>query len=116
MDLLLSFMAIPRDEYEGALKVLTKYYRELMDEIVTDIIRNKDEFEQGGFGRAEELIDRHYTRLAHLGCLHANIRQWCAQKPKGTEPLSKDQFRCFGCGGVIAKEDDACRLCGWTWR
>ena len=60
-------VGLPRDEYEGALKVLARYYRDLMDEIVTDIIRNKEEFEKSGFGRAEELIDRHYTRRAHLG-------------------------------------------------
>ena len=109
-------MPITHDEYEGALKVLTKYYRNLMGEIVTDVLLNKEEFEKGAFGRAEEIVDNHYTRLAHLGCLHANIRQWCSQKPKGTQPLGKEEFRCFGCGGVIQKDDDACKLCGWTWR
>jgi len=109
-------VGIPRNDYEGALKVLTNYYRALMDEIAADIISNKEEFQKGTFGQAEEIIDRHYTRLAHLGCLYANIRQWCSQKPQGTKPLNKDEFRCFGCGGVIHREDDSCKLCGWTWK
>ena len=75
-----------------------------MDEVVTDILRNQEEFEKGSYGRAEDIIDRHYTRLAHLGCLHANLRQWRSQKTKGTEPLGKDEFRCFGCGGVIQRK------------
>ncbi len=109
-------VGIPDNEYQASLKVLSKYYGELMDEIAADILRNKEEFEKGALGGAEAIIDRHYDRLAHLGCVYANIRQWCSQKPKGTEPLSKDEFRCFGCGGVIRKGDMACRVCGWTWR
>lgn len=43
---------------QGALKVLTKYYGELMDEIAADILRNKEEFEKGAFGRAEEIVSK----------------------------------------------------------
>jgi rubrerythrin len=38
------------------------------------------------------------------------------EKPQGTQPLSKDEFRCFGCGGAIKYEDESCPLCGWSWK
>jgi hypothetical protein len=38
------------------------------------------------------------------------------EMPTGTEPFGKDEFRCLGCGGVIRREDKACRICGWSWK
>jgi len=31
-------------------------------------------------------------------------------------PLDKDEFRCFGCGGVVHREDESCQACGWSWK
>ena len=57
-ELLLSGWLVVWHFNQGALKVLTKYYGELMDEIAADILRNKEEFEKGAFGRAEEIVSK----------------------------------------------------------
>jgi rRNA maturation endonuclease Nob1 len=30
--------------------------------------------------------------------------------------LAKEEFRCFGCGGVIKATDQFCPICGWSWK
>jgi rRNA maturation endonuclease Nob1 len=30
--------------------------------------------------------------------------------------LGRYDFRCFGCGGVIHSTEDACSICGWSWK
>jgi hypothetical protein len=37
-------------------------------------------------------------------------------KPDGERPSGKVEFRCFGCGEVIKKDDEVCSSCGWTWK
>jgi ATP-dependent Clp protease ATP-binding subunit ClpA len=62
-------------------------------------------------------VDADKTRLEILKELEPNFNQFASQeKPQGTEPLGKDDFRCFGCGGVIHREDQTCPKCGWSWR
>jgi hypothetical protein len=87
-----------------------------MQEAARTYARKSDEFGKGAFGGADEIIDKHYTRVHQLTSLFCNLRQFAAgDKPKGTEPLGRDDFRCFGCGHIIKLEDTQCQLCGWTW-
>jgi len=88
-----------------------------MEETAEDIIRNQEEFEKGAFGNADDIIEKHHCRIARLAGIYANIRIHSSkEKPRGTQPLGKSEFRCFGCGHVIGEQEDKCSLCGWTWR
>ena len=107
----------PENEYAGALSILRKHYQIMMLEIAEDIILNEEEFAKGGYGGAGNLLERYNNRLYPLCSVFANLRS-CAskEKPKGSQPLKPNEFRCFGCGGVIREEDTICGLCGWTWK
>ena len=35
---------------------------------------------------------------------------------KQREVTPRTQLKCFGCGAVIHPEDQACKVCGWTWK
>ena len=108
--------SLPENEFEAARNILGRYYGTLMREVAEDIVRQKDEFEKGSFGSAENIIDRHYCRVAHLSNLYHQLRAYSSrEKPKGDKPLGRDEFRCFGCGHVIRSADEQCSLCGWTW-
>jgi hypothetical protein len=111
-------MSVPQNEFDGAQCILKKYYRGLMKRMAEEIIEHGEDFESENFGsQADEIIERYASQLHRLCTVFTNIDQFAfREKPKGTEPLSKDEFRCFGCGGVIRREDQACKLCGWTWK
>jgi len=108
---------LPQDEFDGALRILRRYYGEMMQEFAEEVIENADEFKKGKFGKGDALLERQSDRLRPLCSIFANLHAFGAKmKPEGTAPLSKEEFRRFGCGGVIGREDNACRLCGWTWK
>jgi len=107
---------LPENEFDGARGILWRYYDRLLKHAAEDIIQNKEEFEEGAFGNPENIIDNHYRRLSRISCLCSCFRSRSADKPKGDAPLSKEEFRCFGCGGVIRQEEASCSLCGWTWK
>ena len=111
-------MAIPSNEFEGAQRILKKYYGELMKSMAVEIIENKEDFESSGFGsKADEIIEKYALQLHRLCPVFSNLAQFAfREKPHGTEPLGKDDFRCFGCGGVIRREDQCCQICGWSWK
>jgi len=107
----------PQNEFEGADQILRRYYKHLVKEIAEDIIQHREDFEGGGFTGVDELIEKHSDRLCRLNQVHWHVHRFAQpKKPVGTEPLAKNEFRCFGCGGVIRAEEERCRLCGWTWR
>jgi hypothetical protein len=92
-------MNMPQNEFDGAQRILKKYYRELVKRM------------------AEEIIEKYALQLHRLCPVFSNLSQFAfREKPKGTEPLGRDEFRCFGCGGVIHREDDSCRSCGLSWK
>jgi hypothetical protein len=106
----------PGNEFAGAQKILWHYYERVVNDLASDIIRHADEFEKST-ARADEILEKHYCRLSRIGCSYAYLRSFASKdKPTGTQPLSKDEFRCFGCGGIIKQEESSCKLCGWTWR
>jgi|SRR6516225_1449329 hypothetical protein len=107
---------LPEDEFQGALKVLHGYYQRLMKETAEDIIKHAEDFD-GPFANPDNLVDEYYNRLYRVMCPYATLRTYAVkEKPKSDQPLEKNEFRCFGCGGVIRQEDESCRLCGWTWK
>ena len=98
--------------------VLQGYYRKLADEIAEDILDHADDFDSSSsFGKAETLLERHSRGLCSLSQVFGHLSRFTPKKkPPCTEPLGKDEFRCFGCGGVIKHDNGACMTCGWTWR
>jgi hypothetical protein len=107
---------IPQNEFEGAQRILWRYYERVVREMAEDIIKNAEDFEQP-FGNADTILEKHYFQLSRIGYTYACLRSLASnEKPKGTQQLAKDEFRCFGCGGVIKHEDIRCTLCGWTWK
>ena len=111
-------MAIPQNEFDGAQRILKKYYSELVKRMAEEIIEHKEDFESPGFGsQADEIVEKYALQLQRLYTVFSNLSQFAfREKPKSTEPLGKDEFRCFGCGGVIRREDESCRICGWSWK
>ena len=111
-------MSTPQDEFDGAQRILKKYCGELVKQMAQEIIAHKEDFESPGFGNeADEIIEKYAIKLNRVCPVFSNL-SWFAfrEKPNGTEPLGKDEFRCFGCGSVIRREDESCRVCGWTWK
>jgi hypothetical protein len=111
-------MSTPGNEHQEALVVLKNYYDILTKKISEEIIEHREDFESTGFGsQAEEIIEKHARHVQQLGQVYSILR-WKAyrKKPEGKQPLAKNEFRCFGCGAVILSNEEACSICGWTWR
>jgi hypothetical protein len=111
-------MSTPTSEHQEALVVLRKYYDTLAKKIANEIIEHREDFESPGFGsQAVEIIEKHACHLSQLGTVYSMLR-WKAyqKKPEGKVPLGKNEFRCFGCGAVVLSNEEACSICGWTWR
>ena len=111
-------MGPPQNEFDGAQRVLKKYYRTLVKRLADEIIEHREDFESPGFGtEAENILEKYGLQLHRLHIVFSNLDQFAfREKPEGKEPLGKDEFRCFGCGAVIRREDESCQLCGWTWK
>lgn len=111
-------MSAPENKHQEALTVLNKHYTLLAKQMADEIIEHRDDFESPGFGsQADEIIEKHARHIQQLGAVYSILR-WKAnrKKPEGKEPLGKYDFRCFGCGAVIHSNEEACSICGWTWR
>jgi hypothetical protein len=110
-------MSAPQNEFHEALRILNRYYAELSKQIADDVVEHKEEFGSGAYTQAEALIEKYARQIQQLGAVYGLLR-WKAhrEKPEGKVPLGKYDFRCFGCGGVIGSTEDACQICGWTWR
>ena len=111
-------MATPQNEFDGAQRILKRYYRDLMKQMADEIIEHREDFESPGFGgEAEEIIEKYAQKLHRLCLVFSNLNQFAFREmPKGKEPLGKDEFRCFGCGGLIRREDESCPICHWSWK
>lgn len=108
--------SLPKNEFEAALRILREHYRSLMIEAAEDIVRSREEFSQGSFSKADEVIEKHYCRISRLAGVYSNLRSFASTElPKGSQSLSVNEFRCFGCGHVIRSPERQCALCGWTW-
>ena len=108
-------MTTPR--MKRAMNVLRGYYRILAEDIAQDIIDHEADFGSAGFSEADNLLERHSRRLCDLSQVFHHLCRYAPEKkPVGKEPLGKNEFRCFGCGGVIGEKDEACATCGWTWK
>lgn len=111
------FRMVPQRKFERALRLVGRHYKTVMDELAEEVIEQEEEFGKGRFGRADEIIEKYYHRLQPICTVYTNLRNvGGAENPKGEEALSKEQFRCFGCGGVIEANEQECRKCRWTWK
>jgi hypothetical protein len=111
-------MSAPENEHQEALTVLNNHYTLLAKQMAAEIVERREDFESPGFGsQADDIIEKHARHIQQLGSVYSILR-WKAyrKKPEGKEPLGKYEFRCFGCGGVIRSNEEACTICGWTWR
>jgi hypothetical protein len=110
-------MSAPENEHREALAILNSYYTGLAKKMAEEIIDHREDFESPGFGsQVDDIIEKHARHIQQLGSVYSILR-WKAyrKKPEGKEPLGKYDFRCFGCGGVIHSNEDACSICGWRW-
>jgi len=111
-------MSAPENEHQEALNILNKHYAVLAKQMAAEIVEHREDFESPGFGRqADDIIEKHARHIQQLGSVYSILR-WKAYRklPEAKEPLGKYEFRCFGCGGVIKINEEACSICGWTWR
>jgi len=112
-------MSEPNKEFHAAPKILNRYYDAVAKQMADEIVEHAEDFDSPGVGQAEAIIEKYSLRLREVGCVYSILR-WAVskgrEKPKANELLGKNQFRCFGCGAVIHSEDQACQVCGWTWK
>ncbi len=102
---------------QRAVNILRNHYRKLAERSAAEIVEHWQDFDSLDSGVAEALIEKHSRRMCELSHVFQNLEQFASRKKsEGKEPLGKDEFRCFGCGGVIRKEDEACKICGWVWK
>jgi hypothetical protein len=108
---------VPHTQYDAALAALKNYCRQLVRDMVHEIIVHRDDFDGGDARTAQEVVAKHAARLSELRAVYGEVARYISTElPQGTEPLTKDDFRCFSCGYVIHRTDEKCRLCGWTWK
>lgn len=108
---------VPQTQYDAALATLKNYYRQVVRDMVHEIIVHRDDFNGGDTRTAQEVVAKHAARLSEFRSVYAEVARFISTElPHGTEPLTKDDFRCFSCGYVIHRTDEKCRLCGWTWK
>ena len=102
---------------EQARQILAKYHAALKERMFNDVIDHAAEFENPFPTTAEDLILRYGAQYHYFCALYSACRPPLPdKKPAGKEPLGKEDFRCFSCGGVIRPKDEACQTCGWTWK
>jgi len=110
-------MSHPKQQIREALTVLNNYYGVLGKQLADEILAHKADFESPELERVEGLVERYAKHANRINVLYGILRfEAQFDKPEGGEPLARNQFRCFGCGEVIDERDQACPLCGWTWR
>jgi rubrerythrin len=110
-------MDTPPENLSEAVKVLNDYYGVLSRRIADEIIKHKQQFTPSGTGEAEAILDRHAREVQRLNTVYGLLRgEAYPTRPEGREPLAKDEFRCFGCGGVMKATDQFCPVCGWSWK
>ena len=108
---------LPQNEFEGACGILKEYHRTLVQQLADEIVQKGDYFTLLPLGDADDLIERYSWRFSRLSTVYTNLARFVSsEKPQGNEPLGRDDFRCFSCGGVIRRDDTDCNLCGWTWK
>ena len=110
-------MVTPNEETHRTAGTLYRYYTAMLERLGQEVSEHAEEFESPDSEVADAIVQMYARRLRDLRSLHSALR-WKAFRtnPQGMEPLGKDQFRCFGCGGVIRLGDEMCPTCGWTWR
>ena len=107
---------LPESQYEAALNALKLHYRQMLRDMVHEIIIHRDDFDGGNANTADEIITKHAVHLRDFDRVYRDLARYVKRElPQGIEALSKDEFRCFSCGYKIGRSDKGCSLCGWTW-
>jgi len=110
-------MDTPPKNLTDAVKVLNDYFGVLSKRMSDEIIEHKKEFTSTGTGQAEAILDKYAKQVQRLNTVYGMLRgEAYPSRPEGLEPLARDEFRCFGCGGVIKATDQFCADCGWSWK
>ena len=111
-------MKTPQNPFDDAHKVLKAYYRDLVKRMAEDIIENRQSFESVEFSdKADDILEKYAKKFYAVCMTHQNLSQFVSRvKPSGTEPIGNNEFRCFDCGSVIHREDEVCKVCGWSWK
>ena len=110
-------MDTPPKNLTDAVKVLNDYFGVLSQRIAEEITQHKQDFTPTGTDQAEVILDKYAKQVQRLNTVYGMLRgEAYPGRPEGLEPLAKDEFRCFGCGGVIKPTDQFCPVCGWSWK
>jgi hypothetical protein len=111
-------MKPPQSPFDEAHRALKVYYRDLVRRMAEEIVESRESFESPEFSdKADDILDKYAKRFYAICMTNQNLSQFVTRpKPFGTEPISKNEFRCFDCGSVIRREDEVCKVCGWSWK
>jgi hypothetical protein len=111
----------PKEKLRDSVKILNDYYGILATQIAEEIIERKEDFTSGedftAADKVDDILEKYAQQINRLGTVYGMLRgeAW-SKKSAGTEPLAPSEFRCFGCGGLIGSNDQACPSCGWSWK
>lgn len=108
---------ITDSEYDGALKIVRRYYLRLVKQLADESIQNRGDFDAATDKKADDFLEMYYHKLNHVSTILAHLSQFIKkEKPEAAEPLAAGEFRCFQCGKRIAQSDETCPTCGWSWK
>ena len=106
-----------QNEVREAISVLNDYYGVLARHVAREILSRKEDFKSAEADRADAILEKYARQVSRLSQIYGILRgEAYIDKPEGTEPLARNEFRCFGCGGVIQANDQECPLCHWSWK
>ena len=68
----------PEDSFRGAQKILWRYYERAVNDLASDVIRHRDQFERRT-DRAEEILEQHYNGLCNIASCYRHLRNFSSK-------------------------------------
>ena len=101
------------DLFENALKVLVRYKLTVLSKLQEEEL----EIDPGGplHGVTPSVLRSYRDALWKIQVAESALRNGLEIIWKTREP-DTGSFRCFRCRIRIKQSEDACPICGWTWR
>src|SRR5947207_15104343 len=98
---------VPQTQYDAALVALKNYYRQLVRDMVHEIIVHREDFNGGDTRPAQGVVAKHAPRLNESRTVYSDIARFISTElPPGKEALGKQALSCFGCVYVIRRTDE----------
>ena len=67
---------VPQTQYDAALVALKNYYRQLVRDMVHEIIVHREDFNGGDTRTAQEVVAKHATRLNEFRTVYSDIARF----------------------------------------